>query len=258
MIQDTKQVLIAAWRAYAKPFPTYFSVQHDEMEIACSGIPVPLINAAYPKHERPLNHSEFTHLAKEFTEILSQREIPGLLIVRSAQVETRMGFAPLFHMPGMVVRGLLPPTRELPQVDIREVRGETMAAEISQLNAECHGMTALDAEWMTCPALWEAPAPNHGFLLYEKDEAVAAGSATFVEGVSYIGWMATREKFRGRGYAEAILRHMDSFMREKYGATESVLHATEVGRPVYERVGFRPVDDYSVFLCAAAESAANV
>jgi len=127
-----------------------------------------------------------------------------------------------------------------------------MAKEIARLNVEAHGMTAEDAEAMSCMELWRMP--NHGFLLYVDGTAVAAGSAMFVEGISYVGWMATHAEFRGRGYAEAILRHMDAFMKRKNAVTESVLHATELGRPVYERLGFRAVDEWVGYLCAPAAS----
>jgi ribosomal protein S18 acetylase RimI-like enzyme len=71
--------------------------------------------------------------------------------------------------------------------------------------------------------------------------------------------MATLPKHRGRGYAEALLRHMDAFMRQRYGVRESVLHATEMGKPVYERVDFRVVDEYAAYLClpSAAERRAG-
>jgi len=100
---------------------------------------------------------------------------------------------------------------------------------------------------LTCAELWQGP--HHGFLLYENGLAVAGGSASFVEGVSYVGWMATLPANRGRGYAEALLRQMDAFMKRRYGVKESVLHATEMGRPVYERVGYRMVDEFAAYLC---------
>jgi ribosomal protein S18 acetylase RimI-like enzyme len=61
--------------------------------------------------------------------------------------------------------------------------------------------------------------------------------------------MATLPEHRGRGYAEGILRHMDAFMRRRYGVRESVLHATEMGRPLYARLGFRAVDEFVGYLC---------
>ena len=61
--------------------------------------------------------------------------------------------------------------------------------------------------------------------------------------------MATLPEHRGRGYAESLLRHLDAFMRGSYGVKETVLHATEMGRPVYERLGFRVVDEFAGYLC---------
>lgn len=126
-----------------------------------------------------------------------------------------------------------------------------MAEEIARLNVVCHEMEMKDVAELTCLELWGGP--NHGFLLYADGKAVAGGSASFVEGVSYIGWMATLPEYRGRGFAEALLRHMDAFMRPRYGVKETVLHATEMGRPVYERMGFRAVDEFAAYLCAPGE-----
>jgi GNAT superfamily N-acetyltransferase len=103
---------------------------------------------------------------------------------------------------------------------------------------------------MTCAALWEAP--NHGFLIYADGKAVASGSVTHVQGASYVGWMATDAAYRGRGYAEVILRHMDAFMKKEYRTERSVLHATESGRPVYARVGYQVMDEFVGYLCGVA------
>ena len=217
------------------------------MEIALAGIAVPLFNLAFPKGNSELKREEFERLLGELGKILASRGVPGLMFLRTGQLEKNSGIEAMFRMPGMVAGELLPPKRALGESEIREVVGAAMAKEIARLNVVSHEMELKDVAELTCAELWGGP--NHGFLLYEDGKAVAGGSASYVEGISYIGWMATLPERRGRGYAEALLRHMDVFMRRRYGVKETVLHATEMGRPVYERMGFRAVDEFAAYLC---------
>jgi GNAT superfamily N-acetyltransferase len=247
MITDTRRSMWAAWKNWTEAFPTGFAAEHPEMDLTCGGISVALFNVACPKAQTILRSGDLLRLAWEFGEILAPRNLPGLLVVRADRAEAIPGVDPILHMPGMVAGRFAPPKYRVGNFDIREAVGHAMAEEMARLNVTCHKMATEDVAKMTCAELWRAP--NHGFLLYVEQAAVAAGSATFVEGISYVGWMATLPEFRGRGCAEAILRHMDAFMRDRYGATESVLHATEMGAPVYARLGYREVDRYWGYLC---------
>ena len=251
MITDTEKIFFRMWQGYAQAFPSSKRVTHPEMEIALAGIAVPLFNLAFPKSRAELSRAEFERLLGEFGRILKARGVPGFMFLRAGQVEKNAGIAEMFRMPGMVAEELLPPKRALGDFAIREVAGAAMAEDIARLNVVCHELERKDVAELTCGGLWGGP--NHGFLLYEEGKPVAGGSASFVEGVSYIGWMATLPEHRGRGYAEALLRHMDAFMRRRYGMKETVLHATEMGRPVYERLGFRAVDEFAAYLCAPGE-----
>ena len=245
MTSDTGEILYAAWKGYAERFGSHFDVTHADLRFSCAGIPVPLFNCAYPR--RVVGPAEMQKLMTDFSGILQPHRVSGLLMVREGDAEVPAGVEPLLRMPGMVAGDLLPAKYPAARLEVRGVRGEKMAEEIARLNVVAHGMAEDEIEPMTCTALWEAP--NHGFLIYADGEAVASGSASYVNGASYIGWMATLEKYRGRGYAEAILRFADDFMRREYGVKESVLHATELGRPVYERLGYRVVDGFAGYLC---------
>jgi ribosomal protein S18 acetylase RimI-like enzyme len=247
MITDTGEIFLKTWQGYAEAFPSSMRITHTELEIAFAGIAVPLFNLAFPKSNAELDREEFERLLGEFGDILKPSGVPGIMFLRTGQVKANSGIEAMFRMPGMVAGELLPPKRALGEFVIREVAGAAMAEEIARLNVVCHEMELKDVAELTCAKLWGGP--NHGFLLYKDGEAVAGGSASFVEGISYIGWMATLPEHRGRGYAEALLRQMDAFMRGRYGVKETVLHATETGRPVYERMGFRVVDEFAAYLC---------
>jgi ribosomal protein S18 acetylase RimI-like enzyme len=251
MITDTGKIFLKTWQGYAEAFPSSTRVMHPELEIALAGIAVPLFNLAFPKSRAVLGREELERLLSEFGGILKTHGVAGLMLLRTGQVEENSGFEAMFRMPGMVAAELLPPKRALGEFVIREVTGAAMAKEIARLNVVCHEMESKDVAELTCAELWGGP--HHGFLLFESGQAVAGGAASFVEGISYIGWMATLPEHRGRGYAEALLRHMDAFMRRRYGVKETVLHATEMGRPVYERMGYRAVDEFAAYLCAPGE-----
>ena len=195
MISDTQRILQAAWSSYASGFPSRFHPEHDSLEFSCAGIGVALFNLAYPMTEGRIDDERLEGLQREFRGVLAPRGVPGLLIARTDRLEGA-GAGALFLMPGMVAEEFLPARQELPREEIREVRGAQMAEEIARLNAEAHELTPRDAAQMSCEGIWRAP--NHGFLLYKDGVAVTGGAVSFVEGASYVGWMATDAGHRGR------------------------------------------------------------
>ncbi|MCW2791384.1 MAG: family N-acetyltransferase [Nocardioides sp.] len=68
-------------------------------------------------------------------------------------------------------------------------------------------------------------------------EAVASGSLWVTGTVGGLYNIATVERARGRGVGLAVTGALMDLAHER-GCTEAILHATEQGRPVYERLGF--------------------
>jgi GNAT superfamily N-acetyltransferase len=75
-------------------------------------------------------------------------------------------------------------------------------------------------------------------LVARADGRVVAGGSAFVSGDT-VGLynICTLAEARGRGIGYAVTAALMNAGRER-GATQSVLHASEDGRPVYERLGF--------------------
>ena len=51
-----------------------------------------------------------------------------------------------------------------------------------------------------------------------------------------------------RGYAAATMRRALELSAERHPDRPTVLHATDAGRPIYERLGYEPISTHSVFI----------
>jgi GNAT superfamily N-acetyltransferase len=71
-------------------------------------------------------------------------------------------------------------------------------------------------------------------------EPVACGSAYLVDGTAGIYNIATLEGFRGRGIGYAVTAWLMNDAYER-GCTETILHASSDGYPVYEHLGYQTV-----------------
>ncbi len=79
------------------------------------------------------------------------------------------------------------------------------------------------------------------------DGAPVATSALYVSNrVAGVYNVATLDTHRGRGFGEAMTCHA---VREGVarGAVMAALQASEMGKPIYERIGFRTVSPYRTF-----------
>jgi GNAT superfamily N-acetyltransferase len=91
--------------------------------------------------------------------------------------------------------------------------------------------------------------PGGGLYLYgvEDDEGLASGLVAFdYEDDCSVWLVATRESARGRGLASALMAHALADARER-GRTTSTLQATDLGRPVYERLGYRSLGEIQLW-----------
>lgn len=78
-------------------------------------------------------------------------------------------------------------------------------------------------------------------------EPVAVSSLVMTDGLAGIYAVATRPNARKRGLGTALTLHAMAEGRRR-GAKMATLQATSMGRPVYERLGFRTVFDYQNYL----------
>jgi GNAT superfamily N-acetyltransferase len=96
------------------------------------------------------------------------------------------------------------------------------------------------AGWNQTEADWRRflDLESEGCFVAELDAVPAATLTTCVFGpVAWIAMVLVDEPLRGRGLAKALLAHALAFL-EGRGVRSVRLDATELGRPVYEKLGF--------------------
>lgn len=114
---------------------------------------------------------------------------------------------------------------------------------LARLNDEAYGMHSAFER-----ALDRLEAGDRLYLYgIEEDGELASGLVTFDHGEDCSVWLvATRERSRGRGLAGALMGQAMADARER-GRTTSTLQATDLGRPVYERLGYRSLGEIQLW-----------
>jgi predicted acetyltransferase len=63
-----------------------------------------------------------------------------------------------------------------------------------------------------------------------------------------VALVATTPGLQRRGFADAAMRKSLELSATAHPGTPSFLHATEAGRPVYERMGYQTVATHTIFI----------
>lgn len=151
------------------------------------------------------------------------------------------GLQPFMAWTGMATNEILPPRRQTPELDIRDVEDTAARQAVYDINCVAYGMPLEPGrDSMNGEQLW---APMFGSLGYVDGVPVATATAFRVGDCRYVALVATLPDFRNRGYAEACMRHALA----KAGSGRSILHATEAGRPVYQKMGYYDVCHFTMY-----------
>jgi len=123
---------------------------------------------------------------------------------------------------------------ERPRDEDPEPDPEPMAADLGLINDRAYGLT----ETFTA-MLGDGPLDPASAYIARLDGRPAASVVTSDhEGDCAIWWVAVTPEARGRGFASGLIRRALAAARER-GCDISTLQATKMGRPVYERLGYR-------------------
>ncbi|HEU4356339.1 MAG TPA: GNAT family N-acetyltransferase [Actinomycetota bacterium] len=128
-----------------------------------------------------------------------------------------------------------------PELEVVEVRDDGAMHEVWGVIDEVFG------RGRTPEPLWDARVLSDDYRVWlglVEGRAVATATASVSHGFVGVYVVATRPEARGRGYGEAVT-WAATLCRPDLPAT---LQASDMGRPVYERMGYRTVADFTVWV----------
>ncbi len=128
-----------------------------------------------------------------------------------------------------------------PELDVVEVGDDAGMREVWALVDEVFGRGRAPEP------LWDTRVLSEDYRVWlglVDGRAVATATASVSDGFVGVYVVATRPEARGRGYGEAVT-WAATLCRPELPAT---LQASEMGKPVYERMGYRTVADFTVWV----------
>jgi ribosomal protein S18 acetylase RimI-like enzyme len=149
------------------------------------------------------------------------------------------------RLPGMGLHPIPANRPDPPGFDVRVIEDDAGLEDHMAIAAEGFEMARPMVDAFIGPRLWEAPGCTV-YVGYADGVPVTAGFAVRSGRAIGVYTIATVVSARGHGYGEAMTRRIVADGAAA-GCDAAVLQASTMGRPIYERIGFRLVQEYDVY-----------
>ena len=246
IIERLHRTTVAAWGRYATRVGGRL-VEDRGMAFVVGTHPTPvIINTAF-RTDPSVSATEVLDRSRAFYAGVGHQ----FTVVTSDQLDadvcaaaTASGWLMALDLPAMVCRTRLP-DRPLPaSVSLRRADPLRDIASFRQIQrdgfaSDEEDRAAVESVFGASDAL--AAAETFAVVATVGGRDAAVGMADVIDGVAYVGFIATLPAFRRRGLGDAVTRAVTNGGFD-LGADMAVLEASPMGRSVYERMGFEIVD----------------
>jgi GNAT superfamily N-acetyltransferase len=242
-----------AWRVMCAGGPRYLAAVGAGVQYIFSGVPISFFNIAVLTAPGQ-SAAALAARGHEACAWAAAHDVPWMLIVTHELLDAGVdaaatleacGLAAVMPMTGMSARAV-GAASIVPGLELTVPREDRDCATLLDVNGLAYGMD-MDAgkAAIGSGAFWK----NHFPVLGLSDgKPVSSAAVLMVDGLRYVALVATDPDHHRRGFADATMRQALANAAAARGEALTVLHATDAGRPVYERMGYAPISTHTLFM----------
>ena len=241
-----------AWRLMCAGGPKSIVAATEGIQYIFSGVPVSFFNLALLTGSG-LSAEALSARGREACAWAAAQSVPWLLVVTHEQLESGVdvaatldacGLAVVMPMTGMLAQRVAA-AATVPGLQLTVPQDDSGCAAIVDVNALAYGMD-LEAGKATIGSrtFWKDQFPVLGMA---GGRPVSSATVLIVDGYRYVALVATEPGQQRRGFADATMRRALENAARAHGETPTVLHASDAGRPVYERMGYASISTHTLF-----------
>ena len=242
-----------AWRLMCAGAPESVVAATEGIQYIFSGLPVSFFNLALLTGSG-LSADALSARGREACAWAAAQSVPWLLMVTHERLESGVdvaatldacGLAAVMPMTGMRARTVAA-AATVPGLELTVPQDDSGCAAIVDVNALAYGMD-LEASKAAIGSrtFWKDQFPVLGVA---DGKPVSSAAVLMVDGHRYVALVATDPDQRRRGFADATMRQALENAARAHGETPTVLHATDAGRPVYERMGYATISTHTLLM----------
>jgi len=248
-LEESLRQFITIFKMAGRPFPQVDQTDRPGLAISWPNTDFPFYNALFLT-EHLMDAQMLEDRVQQAAAYLRAHQKSGLFVVcldnvsgpakkTLATVLAGAKFVQAIPMTGMAGDILPIEAPGHPALRFERIGDDRTIQEFAQLNCIAYNVPIEASHSLVKEhTLWHEHA--HGFVAYEGHTPVSTATAVINEGRLYLFLVATLPEARRKGYGEAVVRHALQAAHTATGIRRTVLHATEAGYPIYQRLGYRP------------------
>jgi hypothetical protein len=242
-VRQSNALFVSVLRRYAYGFQHSDVIERGGLAICWADVPLPMYNNI-SFTGRIDDTGILAARAQEAAAYARTKRQAGLITVchdllgARALAEAENAFGREAYVPAMRLIGMVGEVRPM-----RSTRHPALYIErqddgrvVTDLNCIARGFPLeVGRASVPEPSFWRGV---FAYVAFEAGQPVATATTIVQDECLYVALVATVPEARGNGYAKATLRLSLQRAHEATGFRKTILHATEAGYPMYQRLGY--------------------